>query len=232
MKVFRDKTTGELFVLKEDNTLWSLHNNCECILPNLDLEEIPTKDSEYNIERIVNSKCYTKELQKYDFTLKDIIYIPVDNKEIPFRVEHITDKKVYLVSLNIIDILLIEWVNHFLNDFLDKLPKDLVNILAEIEHKQNGELVRKSKVTLLSRGNLVEKDKYDGEDDIVFDGFKDKKGRKKESKDKDFYSWWTDSARKNDSQNYFFVDYKGYSSNSFDMDAYNGVCPCIAISRK
>jgi hypothetical protein len=234
MRVFRDKNSGELFLQFNDklDMVLSLYDGREYDKYNFILEEIPTKNKEYSIERTV-SKCYARDLQKYNFKLKDVISIPVDSKKIPFRVEHITDEKAYLVSVYAIDELTMQNMNEYLDNFLNKLPKDLVNILAEIEHKRNGELVRKSKVTLVSRGNLMESNECDGEDDIVFDGFKDEKSRCRSYNEVGITTWWwTDSTSIFYSDNHIYIDGNGELSNNGYKDNSNGVCPCIAISRK
>lgn len=69
--------------------------------------------------------------------------------------EHITDEKFYLVSVDCLGRAKMSDINKYLNNFMRTLPKSLLNSCSEIEHKVNGHLIRKSKVTLLSCGNAT-----------------------------------------------------------------------------
>ena len=95
------------------------------------------------------------ELAKHDFKLKEVLKVPTRDRVIPFRVEHVTDEKVYLVATDCVGRTKMTDMNEYLDNFMKELPEDFLDICGEIEHKVNGQLIRKAKVTLLSYGNTT-----------------------------------------------------------------------------
>ena len=178
---------------------------------------------------------------KYDFKLKDILNVSVDGNAIPFRVEHITDEKVYLVAVNCIGNSSMTDINSYLDDFMSRMPEKILDMCCEIEHKINGVIVRKSKVTLLSSANTRVNRDCDGADDILFDGLRTEAERCKNDRFGRTCWYWEDTTYTHeDSINGCYVSPAGVSS----MNAkYNkipefsnvsnvfGVCPCICVKR-
>lgn len=122
-------------------------------------------------------------------------------------------------------------MNNFLDNYLKKMPEDLVNNMCEMEHCVDGNIVRKSKLTLLSRKN-VSKSEWDyecnGADDITFDGLKTEAERCKNFDGK--IEWyWLDTPR---SSPYAFLAVNHYG-NVDDIHAANSsaVVPCFSICK-
>lgn len=136
-----------------------------------DLEEVDTKLVKQNFRRLhVVEESFSFGCDQ-DWNLKDVLYVPVDGKEVAFRVEHISDDKVYFVAVDAVGKSTMKNMNNFLDDYLKKMPEDLMRNMCEIEHKVEGNLVRRSKLTLLSRGNISDTNgRCNGADDILFDG--------------------------------------------------------------
>lgn len=173
-----------------------------------------------------------------DWHLKDVLYVPVDGEEVAFRVEHISDDKVYFVAVDGVGKSDMNNMGEFLDNYLKKMPESLVNAMCEIEHKVNGNLVRKSKLTLLSRKNVTDSEfKYDlnGADDILFDGLKTEAER---CKNFDGETEWyfldtpTSSPYASTSTTFMNVYSSGnpysynYASNT------SAVVPCFSIRKK
>jgi hypothetical protein len=234
MNVLEDKKSSELLlqVNENDNFVISLHDGCVSVKTNLDLGEIETKkvENQYRFERITDESFSVGWLAKHDFRLKEVFYIPVNGVEIPFRVEHITDEKVYFVSVNAVGESTMTDMNDFLDDFMGKLPKDLLSIMGEIEHKLNGTVVRKSKVTLVSHGNLTVDECCNGVDDMLFDGMQTDAERCKNLDGKSCWRW-TDSSSVVNSTHFLNVNTSGYPSSYYFASGDCAVCPCISILR-
>ena len=178
---------------------------------------------------------------KRDFKLKDILNIPVDGDAVPFRVEHITDEKVYLVAVDCIGNSSMTDINSYLDEFMSKIPEKILDICCEIEHKINGIIVRKSKVTLLSSANTRVNRDCDGADDILFDGLRTEAERCKNDRSGKTCWYWEDTTYMHeDSVNGCYVSPAGVSSMNAKHDKRSelsktsnilGVCPCICIKR-
>lgn len=142
-----------------------------------DYEEVNTKPKKHEFHRlhIVEESFDIKEFCYKEWHLKDVLYVPVNNEHgeeyVAFRVEHICDDKVYFVAIDAVGKSTMKNMNNFLDDYLKKMPEDLVRNMCEIEHKVERNLVRRSKLTLLSRGNISNTNgRCNGVDDILFDG--------------------------------------------------------------
>lgn len=182
------------------------------------------------------------ELVKHDFKLKEVLKVPTRDRVIPFRVEHVTDEKAYLVVTDCVGRVKMTDMNEYLDNFMKELPEDLLDICGEIEHKVNGQLIRKSKVTLLSYGNTTGCENCNGIDDMQFDGLKTEADRCKNDTNGETCWYWEDTP-----YDYEDLDEDAYASYSTlflfvsttgTSYCYNGassaicVCPVIAIKRK
>ena len=175
MKVLRNKKTGEMFVKinENDGCMVSLYDSRVVIMGDEScFAEVNTKPDNASFRRL--------HIVEEDFSfgcgqewhLKDVMYVPVGTDNISFRVEHITDDgRVFFVAVDAVGESNMHNMNDFLDDFLAKMPESLVANMEEIEHKVEGNLVRKSKLTLLSRGNISDTNgRCNGKDDFLFDG--------------------------------------------------------------
>lgn len=178
MKLFRNKNTEEMYISFTDSkdNLMDFNGNA-IIYSTEDYEEVNTKPKKHEFHRlhIVEESFDIKEFCYKEWHLKDVLYVPVNNEHgeeyVAFRVEHISDDKVYFVAVDAVGKSIMKNMNNFLDDYLKKMPEDLVRNMCEIEHKVEGNLVRRSKLTLLSRGNISDTNGCcNGADDILFDG--------------------------------------------------------------
>ena len=172
--------------------------------------------------------------QKQDWNLKDILFVPIDEKSIAFRVEHITNDKIYFVAVNSIRESTVENVNRFLDIYLSKFPDSLKKRMREIEHKKDGKVVRKSKLTLLSYANVWENTgdhSYDGADDIPFVGL-----LTDAEKVKNWYGcgceYFLDTPDFRNSRYLLYVDYSGNIYSYGGRHSTGGTVPCFALKRK
>lgn len=146
-----------------------------------DYEEVNTKPKKQEFHRlhIVEESFDLREFCYKEWHLKDILYVPVENgygkEDVAFRVEHISDEKIYFVAVDAVGKSTLKNINSFLDDYLNKMPKDLVTMMCQNEHCFGDDVVRKSKLTLLSEKNVSRGKhncKCNGTDDIEFDGMK------------------------------------------------------------
>lgn len=190
----------------------------------------------YQMNCISEKYFSASELAKHDFKLKEILKVPTKDRVIPFRVEHITDEKAYLVATDCVGRVKITDMNEYLDNFMKKLPEDFLDICGEIEHQVNGQLIRKSKVTLLSYGNTTGCENCNGADDMRFDGLRSAADRCKndaywEDTPYDYEDWDEDFFASN-STDFLYVSAFGYSCNNLGASGTGGVCPVIAIKKK
>lgn len=196
----------------------------------------------YQMSCISEEYFSASELAKHDFKLKEVLKVPTKERVIPFRVEHVTDEKVYLVAVNCVGWARMTGMNEYLDDFMKELPEDLLDICGEIEHRVNGQLIRKSKVTLLSYGNTTGCKNCNGADDMQFDGLRSEADRCKND-EKGVTRWyledtpcsyedWGEDSDTSDSMYVLCVGVTGGPSDCYHASTVVGVCPIIAIKRK
>lgn len=196
----------------------------------------------YQMNCISEEYFSASELARHDFKLKEILKVPVADKTIAFRVEHITDEKVYLVAVNSIGRSSRTHMNEYLDEFMKELPEDFLDICGEIEHKVNGKLIRKSKVTLLSYGNTTGCENCNGSDDMQFDGLQSEAEKCKNDANGEAcwywedtpygYEGWNEDSSASNSTYFLYVNTYGYPSYNNYASNTTGVCPCLSILRK
>lgn len=127
-------------------------------------------------------------------------------------------------------------MNNFLDNYLKKIPKDLVTMMCQNEHLIDGNLVQKSKLTLLSRKNVSESEwdyECNGADDITFDGLKTEAERCK-----NFYGktewYWLDTPRSfpnvTNSKTFYLVHNSGDVLTG-GANYSSAVVPCFSIHK-
>ena len=155
--------------------------------------------------------------------------MPVDGKEIAFRVEHITEYRVYFVAVDVVGKSTMNNMSDFLDDFLKKMPDSLVERMLEMEHSVEGKIIRKSKLMLLSHGNVYGDTRCDGADDISFLGLMTEAERCK-NLDGETYIYWTDTPNAGSSTKFRVVNTGGWANGSYAGYAC-GVAVCFSIYR-
>lgn len=164
--------------------------------------------------------------------------MPVEGKEVAFRVEHISKDKVYFVAVDAVSESTMAKMNKYLDDYLEKMPKALVNQMCEMEHVVDGNTIRKSKITLLSGKNVLSEVKHDytGADDIEFDGLKTEAERCKNLNGETIWYWldtpWWRSPHVDSSTSFMGVGSSGWPGGSNGATYTSAVVPCFSIKRK
>lgn len=227
----------------DDDNWKAVDEAWEYVYGNKEKEAEPKKPEIYQFDRIARESFSAADLAEHDFKLKEIVYVPHGDKQVAFRVEHVTDEKAYLVATDCVGRTKMTDMNEYLDNFMKELPEDLLDICGEIEHKVNGQLIRKSKVTLLSYGNTTGCESCNGIDDMQFDGLKTEADRCKNDTNGETCWYWEDTPY--DYENW---DEDAYASNStlflgvvatgspygsyYGASGAFGVCPCLSILRK
>ena len=227
---FRDKRTGKDYVKLINGVVLEVVNDSD-----LELVEIGAEDCTYRHGYTCYSDRKISDVVKDTYRLKDTLDVPVGDKIVTFVVEHInkTDEydDVYFVSRDIVGESSIDDMEKYLDDFTDKMPKELVDSMKIIEHiaSADGKVVTfRRKVNLLSLANLKETEYHSGKDDILFDGLQTEAERCKNNKDGETYWYWTCSPNLSNTTNFIYVYYYG-NLNYNDASNGCGVVPCFSI---
>lgn len=243
MKLFRNKNTEEMYISltdSKDNLMDFNGNIITCSTE--DYEEVNTKPKKQEFHRlhIVEESFDLREFCYKEWHLKDILYVPVENgygkEDVAFRVEHISDEKIYFVAVDAVGKSTLKNINSFLDDYLNKMPKDLVTMMCQNEHCFGDDVVRKSKLTLLSEKNVSRSKhncKCNGTDDIEFDGMKSGAERCKNFEGETEWYWLDtpEASLKNQNFRYFLaIQNNGWLTNCF-VDCTYAVVPCFSIRK-
>lgn len=211
--------------------------------------EIPYEEKQSEEVRVgyqmscISEKYFSaSELTKHDFKLKEILKVPTKERVVLFSVEHVTDEKAYLVATDCVGRTKMTDMNEYLDNFMKELPEDFLDICGEIEHKVNGQLIRKSKVTLLSYGNTTGCENCNGSDDMQFDGLRSEAERcKNDANGETCWYWedtpydyedWDEDSYASGSTYFLGVSASGNPYGNGNASSAGGVCPCLSILRK
>ena len=226
-KKYIDKNTGDLYMKCCGMLLKCINEN------DVELEEVGNR--KYTHTHSVRVDKGISDILKTEYQLKDTISVPMnDDRSIEFRVEHIENgegyKDIYVVSVEIVGYSSMDDIDKFLNDFEDNMPYELVQNLRVIDHAVN-DVHNNRKVSLLSRGNLVDTDCYcNGADDMIFDGLRTEAERCKNYKGETHW-YWTDTRSPilSNSTSFYFVSSGGSAGNYTTASYTFGVVPCFSI---
>ena len=237
MKLFKNNKTGELYVSmgdKAENLLrfdGSPYNGNMDDVSEVDTKPVALNEPDLRCRHIIEETFNASEIK--DWHLKDELLIPIDGNEVAFRVEHISADKVYFVAVDAVGKSTLTDVGKFLTEYLSKMPKSLVDRMVDIEHKANGEVIRKSKIALLSYANIVkDTDCYrlTGADDISFDGLlTDAETCKNYKKCTDW--WWLDTPYDDSLTRCLQVGINGSGISDCDVNDTSAIVPCFALPR-
>lgn len=239
MKLFKNKKTGKMYVtLSEEKDCLVGFDGIPYTGSSDDVEEVSTTASAQDFRRLhIVEETFSAGCDK-DWHLKDILYVPVDGKDVAFRVEHISDEKVYFVAVDAVGESNMNNMNDYLDAYLAKMPENLVDIMCEMEHCADGNLVRRSKLTLLSRKNVKDSEfKYDlnGADDILFDGLQTEAECCKNLDGETMYYWLdtpTSSPYADYSAYFMSVYYFGLPYYTTSASSTFAVVPCFSIRKQ
>ena len=241
MRLFKHKEKEEYFVSPDGDKFFAISDGSTYT---------GNKDTLEEIKQVTESKSVIKDFKRYHITeetatlekfkewhLKDILFVPVDGKEIAFRVEHIAEDRVYFVAVDAVGKSTMNDINDYLDAYLAKMPESLVNIMCEMEHCADRNLVRRSKLTLLSRKNVEDSEfKYNlnGADDILFDGLQTEAECCKNLDGETMYYWLdtpTSSPYADSSTHFMNVSNYGIPYYSDHASNKGAVVPCFSIYR-
>lgn len=238
MRLFKDKVTEKLWVeMCEGGNLIDFAGHWY----NGDIDELIEVNTDPNKKEFRRQHMVEENLNidtDQDWHLKDVLFVPVEGKDVAFRVEHISKDKVYFVAVDAVGNSTMLNMNEYLDDYLKRMPKTLVNQMCEMEHIVDDNAIRKSKLTLLSGKNASSKEEhnYTGADDIEFDGLKTEAERCKNFNGETAYYWldtpWERSPHVDSSTSFICVNIGGWPNNSSGATYTNAVVPCFAIARK
>lgn len=238
MRLFKDKITEKLWVeMCEGGNLIDFAGH----LYDGDIDELievntDPNSKEFRRQHIVDEQFNIDTDQ--DWHLKDVLFVPVEGKEVAFRVEHISKDRVYFVAVDAVGESTMLNMNKYLDDYLEKMPRALVNQMCAIEHIVDGNTIRKSKITLLSGKNVLSEVKHDytGADDIEFDGLKTEAEHCKNLNGETAWYWldtpWVRSPHVDSSTDFLGVDGNGWPNSGTSATDTYAVVPCFAIARK
>lgn len=235
MKLFKDNATGEMLISITERKENLLHFDDSPCIGNLDnVSEVDTDGSvsKFHRQHIIEEVFDIND--DVEWHLKDIIYVPIKGEIIVFRVEHISYDKAYFVAVNSVGESSMTDINQFLDDYLESMPKSLVDRMTEIEHKTSGEIVRKSKLALLSYANIVRNTgnyELDGTDDIPFDGLLTEAERCKNDENGETRWYWLDTPGADYSTAFLSVSNGGYPGIHYFASSAGAVVPCFALKR-
>ena len=238
MKLFKDKATEKLWVeMCEGGNLidFAGHSYDGDIGELVEVNTDPNK-KEFHRQHIVEEKFNIDTDQNWH--LKDVLFVPVEGKEVAFRVEHISKDKVYFVAVDAVGESTMVKMNKCLDDYLEKMPKALVNQMCSIEHAVDGNTIRKSKLALLSGKNVSSEVKHDytGADDIEFEGLKTEAERCKNLNGETVWYWldtpWERSPHVDSSTYFIYVGIGGWPGSYYYATNTYAVVPCFSIARK
>lgn len=227
---FRDKRTGKNYVKFINGVVLEVVNDSD-----LELVEIGAEDCTYRHRYTCHSDRKIADVVKDTYRLKDTLDVPVGDKIVTFVVEHINKtyeyNDVYFVSRDIVGKSSIDDMENYLDDFTDKMPKELVDSMKIIEHITNvdgKDFKFKRRVNLISYANLTKTDRCFGKDDILFDGLQTEAERCKNDNDEVTNWYWTCSP--NLSYTTYFINVGSYGGlNSNCASCVRGVVPCFSI---
>lgn len=202
----------------------------------------PNESGIYQVDCITRESFSAADLAKHDFQLKEVVHVPCGDKQVAFRVEHVTDEKAYLVAVNCIGKARMTDMYEYLDNFMKELPEDFINLCGEIEHKVNGHLIRRGKVALLSLGNTSGCKNCNGADDMQFDGLRSEADRNKNDTNGETCWYWEDTLYDYEDwdgdssgfnyKSFFVVTPFGRSGDDRDGASVSlSVCPCLCILR-
>lgn len=234
MRLFKHKEKEEYFVSPDGDKFFAISDGNTYT---------GNKDTLKEIKQVTESKPVIKDFKRHhiieetasledfkDWHLKDVLFVPVDGKEVAFRVEHITYDKIYFVAVDAVEKVTMDDIDIFLKTYLDKMPKSLVKKMTEMEHLLGDKITHRGKLMLLSCGNIAKDEEHNGKDDIFFDGFVNGSGRCK-NLNKETNTYWIDIPKNNYRDFFNIVCCSGDFGVSYNKNSRFAVVPCFSIYR-
>lgn len=226
MKCFRNKRDGKLYG-EIDGRFFPLYD--------FDFDEVVEvggKAHAQHVHGVVNTYDNVRSIINADYRLKDVLTIPIGEKNVDFVVEHIQEveggRNIYFVAKDIYCKGTMNDIEDTLREIGEKMPPEFVYELRDVMHKSKNGRELNSKVNILSMANIG-KEGYDcGQDDIPFDGLLTEAERCKNYKgETDWY--WLSSPHLSSDATFYFVAYSGFAGTSHTASNVNGVVPSFSF---
>lgn len=226
MKCFRNKRDGKLYG-EIDGRFFPLYD-----FDSDEVVEVGGKAHAQHVHGVVNTYDNVRSIINADYRLKDVLTIPIGERNVDFVVEHISEveggRNIYFVAKDIYCKGTMNDIEDTLREIGEKMPPEFVCELRDIKHKSKNGLELNGRVNILSMANIG-KEGYDcGQDDIPFDGLLTEAERCKNYKgETDWY--WLSSPSLSSSANFYYVYTHGYANNSNYASIVNGVVPSFSF---
>lgn len=226
MKCFRNKRDGKLYG-EIDGRFFQLYD-----FDSDEVVEVGGKAHAQHVHGVVNTYNDTRSIINADYRLKDVLTIPIGERNVDFVVEHIQEveggRNIYFVAKEIYCKGTMNDIEDTLREIREKMPPEFVDELRDIKHKSKNGHELNSKVNILSMANIG-KEGYDyGQDDIPFDGLLTEAERCKNYKgETDWY--WLSSPNLSSSANFNSVSNSGFAGYSNTASSVYGVVPSFSF---
>lgn len=226
MKCFRNKRDGKLYG-EIDGRFFPLYD-----FDSDEVVEVGGKAHAQHVHGVVNTYDNVRSIINADYHLKDVLTIPIGERNVDFVVEHIQEveggRNIYFVAKDIYCKGTMKDVEDTLREIREKMPPEFVDELRYIKHKSKNGHELNGRVNILSMANIG-KEGYDcGQDDIPFDGLLTEAERCKNYEgETDWY--WLSSPALSSSANFFYVSYNGSAGSSNNASSVYGVVPSFSF---
>lgn len=226
MKCFRNKKDGKLYG-EIDGRFFSLYD-----FDSDEVVEVGGKAHAQHVHGVVNTYDNVRSIINADYRLKDVLTIPIGERNVDFVVEHIQEVEgghnIYFVAKDIYCKGTMNDIGDTLREIREKMPPEFVDELRYIRHKSKNGLELNGRVNILSMANIG-KEGYDcGQDDIPFDGLLAEAERCKNYKgETDWY--WLSSPGLSSSAYFYYVTSYGSAGLSYYAGYVSGVVPSFSF---
>lgn len=226
MKCFRNKRDGKLYG-EIDGRFFPLYD-----FDSDEVVEVGGKAHAVHVHGVVNTYDSVRSIINADYRLKDVLTIPIGERNVDFVVEHIQEveggRNIYFVVKEIYCKGTMNDIEDTLREIREKMPPEFVDELRYIKHKSKNGLELNGRVNILSMANIG-KEGYDcGQDDIPFDGLLTEAERCKNYKgETDWY--WLSSPSLSSSASFSYVHAYGSAGTSYNASSVVGVVPSFSF---
>ena len=226
MKCFKNKRDGKLYG-EIDGRFFPLYD-----FDSDEVVEVGGKAHAQHVHGVVNTYDNVRSIINADYRLKDVLTIPIGEKNVDFVVEHIQEveggRNIYFVAKDIYCKGTMNDIEDTLREIGEKMPPEFVCELRDIMHKSKNGHELNSRVNILSMANIG-KEGYDcGQDDIPFDGLLTEAERCKNYEDETKW-YWLSSPHLSSSAYFYNVNTYGYAGNSNSASSVYGVVPSFSF---
>ena len=226
MKCFRNKRDGKLYG-EIDGRFFPLYD-----FDSDEVVEVGGKAHAQHVHGVVNTYDNVHSIINADYRLKDVLTIPIGERNVDFVVEHIQEveggRNIYFVAKDIYCKGTMNDIEDTLREIREKMPPEFVDELRYIKHKSKNRFELNGRVNILSMANIGQEGYDCGQDDIPFDGLLTEAERCKNYKgETDWY--WLSSLYLSSSATFYYVSANGRRWRSYGASSVDGVVPSFSF---